>query len=342
MAMKHNLTFSVFIKKFGTKDDVIRFIIIGILNRLHMTLFQKGELVLANQDALVKKGKENMKLGGKGSKIHEKDKVDTMVQLADLIGSSHDTLRKTRYILNVLRDEDLLAKLRSGDISINKVHDELTGKKKVIAIVEENRKNEFPDFRGHDETINSTKNLSIEVEIPALPKFHIDEYKKYQVIYIKPTWNVSNMIILPDLFLEELQKMNISEIIHDKFCTLFIQAPSKYLAEALRIIESWKFVCVDSLCVSGSSSAYSSNYSDQNHEFLLVCEFNGVGVPKSLISNRSTNSIIPADNVRETLRNMFDNNISKLSIFSEPIDGWDSYSYNNEAKMMNNSKKSAA
>ena len=40
--------------------------------------------------------------GGKGLKISEEDTVDTMPQLAAMIGCSHDTLRKVQYILNTM------------------------------------------------------------------------------------------------------------------------------------------------------------------------------------------------------------------------------------------------
>jgi len=342
MALKHELPFSIIIKKFDTDDEVIRFIIVGTLNRVNLNLFQKGELVLTHQDILVKKGKENMILGGKGSKVSEKDRVDTMVQLGAMIGTSHDTLRKVRCILNEPKNEEFLNQLRSGDISINKVYEELTGKKKVKVIVEQNRKDYFSDFLGDDNTIKTSLDINPNIEVPAQSKFHFDVVKKYQLIYLKPKWNVTNMIVLPDTFLEELQKMNLSEIGNEKFCTLLIQTPSKYLAETMRIVESWKFVCVDTICVSGSESSYSSNYSDQNHEILLVCEFKGVGIPTSLINNRSTNSIIDANIVFETIDKMFDRNLSKLCVFIEPLEGWDSFEFDNETKMMVNYNKSAA
>lgn len=342
MALKHDLPFSIIIKKFDTDDDVIRFIIVGTLNRVNLNLFQKGELVLTHQDILVKKGKENMILGGKGSKVSEKDRVDTMVQLGAMIGTSHDTLRKVRCILNEPKNEEFLNQLRSGDISINKVYEELTGKKKVKVIVEQNRKDYFSDFFGEEVTIKTSLDINPNIEVPADSKFHFDVIKKYQLIYLKPKWNVANMIVMPDTFLEELQKMNLSEMANEKFCSLLIQTPSKYLAETMRIVESWKFVCVDSFCVSEPETSYSSNYSDQNHEILLVCEFNGVGIPTSLISNRSTNSIIEANKVFETIDKMFDRNLTKLCVFTEPLEGWDSFEFDNETKMMVNYNKSAA
>jgi len=342
MAMKHELPFSVLIKKFDSDNDVVRFIIKGTLNHQHLTLFQKCELVLQHKEILTHKGKTNMIKGGKGLKISEEETVDTMVQLSAMIGCSHDTLRKVQYILNTLDYmDDLLNQLRYGEITINKVHEELTGKKKTEAIVQENQTKYFPDFNSKDSLGNPPLELNSENDFPEVPTFHIVEHDKYQVVYIKPRWNLSNLVALPDPFLEGLNKMNIAEIVHNQFCTLFIQTPSKYLADTMKIIENWKFNCVDSICISDDTKIYSSNYSDQNHEILLVCELKGVGVPKSFIINRPSSSIIGSESVMETLSLMFDDNLSKVSIFSEPHDGWDTYDLDDESLMMLNTQKMA-
>ena len=283
-----------------------------------------------------------MKKGGKGLKIAKEEMVDTMVQLSVMIGCSHDTLRKVQYILNTLDYmDDLLNQLRYGEITINKVHEELTGKKKTEAIVQENQTKYFPDFNSKDSLGNPPLELKSVYDFPEIPTFHIVEHDKYQVVYIKPRWNLSNLVALPDPFLEGLNKMNIAEIVHNQFCTLFIQTPSKYLADTMKIIENWKFNCVDSICISDDTKIYSSNYSDQNHEILLVCELKGVGVPKSFIINRPSSSIIGSESVTETLSLMFDDNLSKVSIFSEPHDGWDTYDLDDESLMMINPCKIA-
>jgi len=334
MAIEHDLPFSVIVKKFDSEDAVIRFVITGTLNRLHLILFQKCELVLTYKEILASKGKENMKKGGKGLKILKEETVDTMVQLSAMVGCSHDTLRKVQYILKNLKNDYLLKQLRAGDITINKVHEELTGKEKTQTIVEENRTKTFPDFIYNDSNDIAPIELKTSIDDPLTSQFHIDERDKYQVVYIKPQWNLSNLVVLPDPFLEGLTKMNIMEIVHNQFCTLFIQTPSKYLADTMKIIESWRFICVDSICISDSGKIYSSNYTDQNHEILLICEYKGVGIPKSFIINPSNKSIIDSSEIMETLSMMFDPNASKVSIFCDDHEGWDTYDFDDESKMM--------
>jgi hypothetical protein len=60
------------------------------------------------------------------------------------------------------------------------------------------------------------------------------------------------------------------------------------------------------------------------------------------VTKRPSNSIINADDVMDTINEMFDENVSKLSIFSEPILGWDSYDFDNDSKMMINFHDKAA
>ncbi|MEI7817357.1 MAG: hypothetical protein WCI45_09225, partial [Desulfuromonadales bacterium] len=59
---------------------------------------------LANKIILTGEGKENMRNGGKGIKVSKK--VDTMVELDDMINASHDTLRKVEKILKALLPAD--------------------------------------------------------------------------------------------------------------------------------------------------------------------------------------------------------------------------------------------
>jgi hypothetical protein len=331
MALKHSLPFNITLRKFETDDDVIRFIITGTLYREHLNTFQKGELVLRYKYVLASEGKENMRKGGKGIKISEN--VDTMVQLAHMIGSSHDTLRKVQYLLNTLKpNDDRLKKLREGELKINGVHEEISGKQKNT------KKNPVDDFFSVFEDNTNTNNTSINIhgdrKVAIKSKFHIDETDKYQVVYMKPKWDISNAITMPDTHLVELRRMNISDIVYNKFCTLLIETPSKYLGDTLEIIASWGFKCVDSICISNPTTLYSSKYSEQNHEILLVCELDVASIPQTYIKNRPSCSIINSEDVMNTINGMFDKNISKVCIFSEPIEGWDSYDFDNESKMM--------
>jgi hypothetical protein len=336
MALKHGLPVNITLRYFESKDDVIRFIVKGILYSNYLTKFQSCEVILEHKNILTSEGKENMRNGGKGIKVTKK--VDTMVELADMINASHDTLRRVQFIKNALeQDDERLVLLRAGEISINSVFETIKGKNK-------NTKKE-PETKCQDEApIDIFSLLGEKPESTVIPlvkpkmviksKFHIDESNKYQVVFINPTWNLTDAITIPDTYLTEIRRMNIAEIVYNKYCTLLIQTPSKYLGDTLNIIHEWGFRCVDSICISNPTTLYSAKYTEQNHEVLLICELNLGGVPQTYVVNRPSNSIIAADAVEDSINAMFDDNVAKLSIFTEPLLGWDSYGFDYESRMM--------
>jgi hypothetical protein len=347
MALKHGLPFTITLRHFDSDDDVIRFIVKATVYSNYLTKYQRCELILKYKGILTVAGKENMRNGGKGLKISKK--VDTMVELADMINSSHDTLRKVQLIKNELEpDDERLIQLRNGEISINSVYEGITGKKKNIKIEPETKNQDeapidiFSLLGVKSDNVNSSEIPSERPKLVIKSKFHINETNKYQGVFINPRWNLSDAITIPDNYLVELRRMNISEIVYNKYCTLLIQTPSKYLGDTLNIIQGWGFKCVESLCISNPTTLYSAKYAEQNHQILLICELNVGGVPQTCVTKRPSNSIINADDVMDTINEMFDENVSKLSIFTEPILGWDSYDFDYDSKMMINFHDKAA
>lgn len=335
MAQKYGLPFNITLRKFANRDEVICFIIKSALYRPNLSTFQKCEMVLPFKGILTRKGKENMQNGGKGVKIPEK--VDTMVELGLIIGISHDTCRKAQFIINSLDDNDeRLALLRDGEISINSVHEQLTGKKKNK---KKDQKDFFSNFEEEANEVAPSSDGNRKIVIRS--KFHIDESDKFSVLYIRPKWNLSNSISLPDTYIPELVRMNIKDIVYHKFCSLLIHTPSKYMHETIKMIEGWGFRCVDSICIVHRTSQYSSKYSNQNHEFLLICALDVAEIPNSFIKQRAFNSIIDSENVTETIIKMFDDNLAKACIFTEPLPGWDSFPFDSESNVETNHNKAA-
>jgi hypothetical protein len=331
-AMKHALPFNITLHHFESKDDVIRFIIKGTLFQVNLNTFQKGELILRYKHLFTEKGRANMRKGGKGIKTSEK--VDTMVALAQMIGKSHDTLRKIETILKKIKKTDKrLQQLRGGEVTINNAFEEISGKKKT---------------RNFLELVKQQNETDPTNEFPVIPKpliksrFHIDEQDKYQAIYMKPRWSLSDSITLPDPYLVELRRMNTAEIVYNKFSTLIIHTPSKYLFDTMNIIQDWGFKCVDSICISNPEKTYSSKYTDQTHELLLICELDVAGIPSSYIVKRPSSSIIPENEVKNSINGMFDSNVSKACVFTEPFEGWDSFDFDDESKQMVKFIKKAA
>ncbi len=126
--------------------------------------------------------------------------------------------------------------------------------------------------------------------------------------------------------------MNIPEITFEKFCTLIVRVLSKYLNPMMNIINEWGFNCTETICISHDSPLYNSKYTNQSHEFLMICEYNGVGVLPSFIMSQPIKSIIPSHEVLATINNMFSDHLNKAFIFTTPQPTGDTFYFDTDSK----------
>ncbi|MEI6684429.1 MAG: DNA methyltransferase [Bacteroidota bacterium] len=306
IACDKNLPFEVIVRHFANKDEVKRFILEQRLLHEYISDFQKGVLVLKYKDLLISQGKKNMSKGGKGFQISEKDKINTWEYLANLAGYSRSTLWQVDKIIKNLQDVEIWRKLTNGEIRINKVYENFNGWNK--------------------ESVND--NLKI-----TNAKYYIDERCKYQVVYIHPKWNLSNQISNHNRFIEDLMSMNIDEITYDKFSTLFLQFPSKYIGETFEMIRLWGFNVTDLLTVKHESILYDSEFAEQVHENLFICKKNNNGAPiRSTVSKLP--SVIAQDQVFSYIETLYPEGYCKLTVFTGARSGWESYDFDKASNSM--------
>ena len=328
-ALENKLCFPIIKMKFSSEDEVKVFIIRKNLNRLHMSKFQRGVIALQNKDSFIKVGRENMRKGGQGIEVEKTEKWNTMKQLSDIVDCSIETLNKIEIILKRLKDEEKYRQLENNEISIHKVYLEVMGGTKC--------KDRFPFKKSSEENSNSTTpeetTLSFQTNKDSKSTFYINEIDQYPLIVIRPHWNLVKSD-MSKLFVEDLSKMNVDEISYHKFSTLIIQTPSLYLSDTIELVKTWGFNCVDTLTVSFNESRYQSNYSEHYNEFLLICHKNNVGVPKNCILNKSNEPTIPNEDVMDTIDSMFNKDLTRVGIFTEYRNGWDTYNFYPDLKEM--------
>lgn len=328
-ALENNLSFPIVQMKFSNEDEVKVFIIRKTLDRLQMSLFQRGVFALQNKESFIKVGKENMKKGGQGIEVNDNEKWNTMKQLSEIVDCSIETLNKIEIILKRLKDDEKYRQLENHEISINKVFNEVMEGTKC--------KDRFQFKKSSEENSNSTppedSTLSYQTNKGTKSKYYINEIDQYPLIVIRPHWNLvkSDMTMM---FLDDISKMNVDEISYHKFSTLIIQTPSLYLSDTIELVKSWGFTYVDTLTVSFKESRYQSNYSEHYNEFLLVFHKNNVGVPKNYILNKSNEPTISNEEVMSTIDSMFDDNLKKVGIFVGKRNGWDTYDFDPDGKEM--------
>ena len=107
------------VKEFKEKLDEQLFVIDCNLKRRQLNNFQRTELALKSKSILTEIAKKNMSLGGKGSKVLETlDEKGVAEEIGKIAGVSHETVRKADKLLDSAPD-DVIEKLRTGDMSIS-------------------------------------------------------------------------------------------------------------------------------------------------------------------------------------------------------------------------------
>jgi site-specific DNA-methyltransferase (adenine-specific) len=166
IATKHKLKFETESKQFNSEVDAKIWMVHNQLGRRNLQPFVKGELTEVLKELLIKKGKENMSLGGeKKEGLSTMDKPlethNTRKIVADQLGWGVGT--KARFDVVVKKaPEEVKAKLRTGEVSINQAYQEIKKEEKKV-----NFEQKKAEFQKEIKIINTNQNIilgdSIEV-----------------------------------------------------------------------------------------------------------------------------------------------------------------------------------
>jgi hypothetical protein len=119
----HGIEFKTREMKFESRNDAIEWIIRNQFGRRNITGFVRAELALRLEDVIREKAKENQREHGGTAPgktlILKSEKVNTDKELSKISGVGTDSIWKARIIKNE-GSEEVQAKARSGEISINK------------------------------------------------------------------------------------------------------------------------------------------------------------------------------------------------------------------------------
>jgi len=135
ICQKHNIRFDTKDMMFKNHDEAKEWMLWNQLGRRNLTDYDRTVLALELEEIVKARAKENLvqsgKQYGKGSQKSENPikPVDTMKEVAKVAGVSHDTVAKVKKIEEKATPEVKKA-LSEGKISINKAHQQVTGKVK--------------------------------------------------------------------------------------------------------------------------------------------------------------------------------------------------------------------
>jgi N6-adenosine-specific RNA methylase IME4 len=217
----HGKPFETVEMEFASRDDAMVWIIDNQISRRNLTPFARGELALKRKHIIATKAKKNQQLSkGRGVKglqnsanlLHP---IDTRAELAKIAGVSHDTIARIEKIVQKA-PEEVKEKLRRGDLTINKVYNEIKR--------EENRQ-------------RYAERVKAVVSPPT---------GKYRVILADPPWRYEfsetrNREIenhYPTMDLEAIKALKIPA---EDEAILFLWTTAPKLEESLAVLNAWGF-----------------------------------------------------------------------------------------------------
>ncbi len=190
IATRWDLDFETENKHFDNEEAVKEWMILNQFGRRNLSNYQRSVLALELEDVFSKKAKEKQQeAGGAVRQKSDKAVIDTKKELSKVASVSHDTIAKVKKIQEKA-PEEVKAKLRTGEVSINAAYKEIKKEEKKEAIEEERRilaeegsKKEIEiDFRLGDfeEVFSDIEDGSIDCIItdPPYPKEYIECWSK--------------------------------------------------------------------------------------------------------------------------------------------------------------------
>jgi 16S rRNA G966 N2-methylase RsmD len=191
IATRWDLDFETESKHFDNEEAVKEWMILNQFGRRNLSNYQRSVLALELEDVFSKKAKENQIRTSENRvrQISDKQEIDTKKELSKVASVSHDTIAKVKKIQEKA-PEEVKAKLRTGEVSINAAYKEIKKEEKKekkenerdrLAEIGKNKKIEI-DFRLGDfeEVFKDIPDGSIDCIItdPPYPKEFIEVWSK--------------------------------------------------------------------------------------------------------------------------------------------------------------------
>jgi N6-adenosine-specific RNA methylase IME4 len=232
IAKQWNLEFDTESKNFNSEEAVKEWMILNQFGRRNLSNYQRSVLALQLEDVFRAKAKENQAIQYKGNSLSqisaEVKPIDTRKELSKVAAVSHDTIAKVKKIQEKA-PEEVKAKLRTGEVSINAAYKEIKKEEKK------------------EERISIIKEQIEDIESGKVPELK----GLYNVISIDPAWNyegenknitsydangrrVANPY--PEMSTQEIKDIKLP-LMSDS--VVFLWTTHKFLPDAFDILKNW-------------------------------------------------------------------------------------------------------
>jgi DNA modification methylase len=137
LAQMYDLPFKVKEMAFASMEDCKEWMIRNQFGRRNLSNYQRSVLALELESVFKAKAKENQirKPESVLQKSVEQKPIDTQKELAKVANVSHDTIAKVK-VIEAKANEDVKAKLSTGEVSINQVYQDIRKEEKKAEMLE--------------------------------------------------------------------------------------------------------------------------------------------------------------------------------------------------------------
>ncbi len=129
LCRKHSIKFTTREHKFIDRDEAKKWILENQLIRRNLTPYQRAELALKLEPLIKEKAREKLKTHVDQGYLKSDKAVHTLPELAKKASVGHDTIYKVKLI-DRRAEEKVKEKLRAGELTINKVFQDIRKEEK--------------------------------------------------------------------------------------------------------------------------------------------------------------------------------------------------------------------
>tara|TARA_R110000803_G_scaffold180545_1_gene242975 strand:- start:489 stop:1655 length:1167 start_codon:yes stop_codon:yes gene_type:complete len=264
IATRWDLDFETESKYFKDEEAVKEWMILNQFGRRNLSNYQRSVLALELEDVFSKKAKDNLGRNQYSTLVNSpKSKIDTRKELSKVASVGEQIIARVK-VIEAKAPEEVKAKLRTGEVSINAAYKEIKKEEKKEEL--EEKKKEY------DKRVETKTNNEFKVDI-----LNTDE--TFRVIYADPAWSYNDKQDSPQLggaakhydtmSVKELSELPVNKI-SESNSVLFLWVTSPLLEDAFKVLKSWGFKYKTSF-VWDKVKHNMGHYNSVRHEILLVC-----------------------------------------------------------------------
>ena len=232
IATKWDLDFETENKHFDNEEAVKEWMILNQFGRRNLSNYQRSVLALELEEVFSKKAKEKQIEGGKNKVVQISEQAPmerkAITQISKVASVSHDTIAKVKKIQEKA-PEEVKAKLRTGEVSINAAYKEIKKEEKkaeridvIKKQIEDIEQGELPELKGLFDVVSVDPPWNYEGESKKITSFDAVGRR------------VANPY--PEMSTDEIKKIKLP-LMDDAVVLLW--TTHKFLPDAFDILKEW-------------------------------------------------------------------------------------------------------